>query len=259
MRPLVAVTATVVPEAGPYQRPEIALYAIYLGVLERMGLASVMITPAHDLRSLPPLLDRCDGLVLTGGEDVDPALYGEEPSPQLGIVNRARDRVELAALELALERELPILAICRGCQLVNVCLGGTLYQDIPTQRPETVLTHQQVEAWERRTHRARIRRGSRLAGIVGSEELQINSFHHQGIKDVAERLEVVAVAEDGVVEAVEARDYPWLIGVQWHPERHEATAPETDPDRRLLLAFRDAVRGRARGRGPAPTRRPRAA
>lgn len=259
MRPLVAVTATIVPEAGPYQRPEIALYAIYLQVLERIGLASLMITPAHDLRSLPTLLDRCDGLVLTGGEDVDPALYGEEPIPQLGIVNRPRDRTELAVLKLALERELPVLAICRGCQLLNVCLGGTLYQDLPTQRPETVLAHMQAETWERRTHRVRIRRDSRLGQIVGSEDLLINSFHHQGIKKVAEQLEVVAVAEDGIVEAVEAPDYPWLIGVQWHPERHEATAPETDPDRRLLLAFRDAVRRRAQGRSGSRTGRSMAA
>jgi len=259
MRPLVAVTSTLVPEAGPYQRPEIALYAIYLRVLERIGLASVLVTPAHDFRSLRTLLDRCDGLVLTGGEDVDPALYGEEPIPQLGIINRPRDRVELAALKIALERELPVLAICRGCQLLNVCLGGTLYQDLPTQRPETVLAHMQAETWERRTHRVRVRRGSRLAGIVGGEDLLINSFHHQGIKDVAEQLEVVAVAEDGIVEAVEAPDFPWVIGVQWHPERHEATAPETDPDRRLLLSFRDEVRRRSRGGGRTLGRRFRAA
>ncbi|HEX6940394.1 MAG TPA: gamma-glutamyl-gamma-aminobutyrate hydrolase family protein [Longimicrobiales bacterium] len=251
MRPLVAVTATIVPEAGPYQRPQIAMYAVYVRALEWLGLAPVVVTPTHTFRSLVTILGRCDGLVLTGGEDVDPALYGEAPIPQLGIVNRPRDRMELAALKLAMARTLPVLAICRGCQLVNVCFGGTLYQDLATQRPGTKLMHQQVEAWERRTHRASIRPGTRLAAIVGSEELLINSFHHQGIKDVGPGLEVVAEAEDGTVEAVEARDYPWLLGVQWHPERHEAAAPEPDPDRRLMRAFRDAVRDRARGQSAA--------
>ncbi|HEX7118697.1 MAG TPA: gamma-glutamyl-gamma-aminobutyrate hydrolase family protein [Longimicrobiales bacterium] len=252
MRPLVAVTSTLVPEAGPYQRPEIALYAIYVRVLERIGLASLLVTPVHTFRSLPSLLDQCDGLVLTGGEDVDPGLYGEAPIPELGLVNRPRDRMELAALKLALKRRMPILAICRGCQLVNVCFGGTLYQDLATQRPGTELMHQQVEAWERRTHRARIRAGSRLARIVECEDLLINSFHHQGIKDLGTGLDIVAVADDGTVEAVEARDYPWLIGVQWHPERYEATAPARDPDRRLMGAFRDAVHRHSRGRGGPP-------
>lgn len=244
MRPLIAVTTTVVPEAGPYKRSQIVLYSIYAQVLEKIGLASVLITPAHAERSLPVLLDRCQGLVLTGGEDVDPACYREEPLPGLGVVNPARDATELAALRLTLERKLPILAICRGCQLLNVHLGGTLYQDLSTQRPGGVV-HGQVEPWERRTHHVRIAPDSMLAEIVGAEELLINSFHHQGIKDVAPGLEVAAVADDGTVEAVEWPDYPsWLLGVQWHPERHEATAPETDPDRRIFAAFHRAVTGR---------------
>lgn len=250
MKPLVAVTTTVVPEAGPYQRPQVTLYAIYLDVLERVGLGSVLLTPAHSLETLPALLDRCDGLVLTGGEDVDPARYGESPLPGLGLVNPERDEMEFAALRLALERRLPILAICRGCQLLNVAFGGTLYQDLPTQRPGGV-RHRQREAWEKRTHVADVVRGSLLSKIVESDRLLINSFHHQGIKDVGEGLEVVAVAEDGTVEALEAPSYPWVLGVQWHPERHEAVAPEPDPDRRIFQAFYDAVanRGRSSHRG----------
>lgn len=255
MRPLVAVTSTIVPEAGPYQRPEIALYAIYVRVLERIGLASLLVTPVHSFRSLPILFDQVDGLVLTGGEDIDPALYGEDPIPRLGLVNPERDRIEMAALKLALERELPILAICRGLQLMNVCFGGTLYQDLATQRPETRLQHVQRETWERRTHLARFARDSRLARIFGADELLINSFHHQAIKDLGGGLDVVGVAEDGTVEAVEAPDFPWVVGVQWHPERHEATAPATDPDRRLLEAFRDVVHARARGEFPRTVRR----
>lgn len=240
MRPLVAVTTTVVPEAGPYRRPQLTLYEVYVSVLERHGLASVLITPAHAVASIPDLLDHCSGLVLTGGEDIDPAYYGEEPIPELGITNRQRDEAELFVLELALERGMPILGICRGCQLLNVKLGGTLYQDLTAQREES-LGHIQSEPWERRTHHVKIRPGSRLERIVGDREMLINSFHHQGIKDVAPDLRVVALAEDGTVEAVESDTHTWLLGVQWHPERHEATAPTTDPDRRIFTAFRDAV------------------
>lgn len=237
MRPLVAVTTTAVAETGPFQRLQVALYALYLEVLEHYGLAPVMITPAHTGASLAALLDHCQGLVLTGGEDVDPARYGEPPLPGLGVTNPARDETELLTLDLALERDLPILGICRGCQLINVHFGGSLYQDLTLQAPSSV-RHRQDEPWERRTHRVRIERDSRLASIVGAEDLVINSFHHQGIKELGAGLRVVARAVDGTVEAIERPSSPsWLLGVQWHPERFEATAPETDPDRRIFQAF----------------------
>lgn len=239
MSPLVAVTATLVPEAGPHRRPEVALYANYLSVLESFELSPVLVTPAHSPRSLRALLSHCSGFVLTGGEDVDPARYGEAPVPELGTVSPARDAMELSALELALEQRIPVLGICRGCQLLNVAFGGTLYQDLDTQRPGEV-RHRQTEPWGRRTHRARARPGTRLASMLGSGELLINSFHHQGIKEVAAGLEVAAVADDGLIEAIEAPGR-WVVGVQWHPERHEATAPASDPDRLLFAAFRQAV------------------
>jgi len=244
MVPLTAITATIVPEAGVYRRPEIALYAVYLSVLERQQLASVMLTPAHSRRSCRELLRHCHGLVLSGGEDLDPARYGERALPELGTVNPARDEMEFGALETALERRIPVLGICRGLQLLNVYFGGTLYQDVGTQFPGA-LRHLQEEAWGLHSHEAHIVETSRLAEIVGGTRIRINSFHHQAIKDLAPGLVEVARAEDGLIEAVEARDHRWVLGVQWHPERHEAKAPEADPDRRLLAAFADAVRARA--------------
>lgn len=238
MRPLVAITTTISTETGPFRRLQVALYALYVEVLERHGMATVLLTPSHSKSSIASLLDNCQGLVLSGGEDIDPALYGEAPLPGLGVTNPARDEAELQVLELALERELPILAICRGCQLANVYFGGTLYQDLALHRPGTLLEHGQEEPWARRTHLVSIDPDSELARITGSEELLINSFHHQGIKRVGEGLRVVAEAEDGTIEAVERPDSPaWFLGVQWHPERYEASAPVTHPDRRIIQAF----------------------
>lgn len=246
MRPLVAITTTLVAETGPYRRLQVALYALYVEVLERHGMTAILLTPTHSAASLPTLLDRCHGLVLSGGEDLDPARYGEEPREGLGVTNPERDEMEFLALGLALERELPVLGICRGCQLINVHYGGSLYQDLTLERPSPI-RHRQVELWERRTHRVRVDPDSMLADIVATEELVINSFHHQGVKDLGAGLEVVAEAEDGTVEAIERADSsgPWLLGVQWHPERHEATAPETDSDRRIFDAFSHVVEARA--------------
>jgi len=248
MNPLVAVTTTIVPQAGVHGRPQVALYASYMAVLDRVGLAPVLITPAHTAASVQALLAQCSGLVLTGGEDLDPRRYGEDPIAQCGPPIPERDELETTALNLALERDIPVLGICRGCQVLNVYYGGTLYQDLRAQRPDTG-AHEQ-EAWGGRSHGVTVEPGSRLDEIVHGQVLRINSFHHQAIKDLGPGLQVAALADDGVIEAVEARDRAWVIGVQWHPERHEATAPDSDPDRLLFGAFRQAVyENAARGRG----------
>jgi putative glutamine amidotransferase len=247
-RPLVALTTTSVAQGGTHARPQILLYSAYIRALEVHGLAPLLVTPHHAAGSVHALLERCCGLVLSGGEDVDPLRYGEQPHPLLETVTPERDEMEWTALGIALERGLPVFAICRGVQLLNVFFGGTLYQDIGAQYP-TQLRHAQDEPWGERSHRVTVDDDSLLRRIVGTDTLLINSFHHQAIKDVAPALRVTAVAEDGLIECVEATQHPWVIGVQWHPERHEARAPESDPDRRLFAAFRDAVTERAEGCG----------
>jgi putative glutamine amidotransferase len=237
---LVALTTTTAVSAGSDRRPQISLWANYITALENAGLTPVLITPAHSIASVGALVGRCSGLVLSGGEDVDPARYGEAPLPNLGRVSPDRDAMEFAALAAALERNLPILGICRGCQVLNVFMGGTLYQDIETQCPGA-LGHRQSEPWGRRPHAARVEPGTRLDALVGSPELCINSFHHQAIKAVAPGLRVSAWAEDGLIEAIEAPDGRWLVGVQWHPERHEASTSKSDPDVRIFDAFGEAV------------------
>jgi putative glutamine amidotransferase len=161
--------------------------------------------------------------------------------------------MEFRALHAALRHDMPILGICRGCQVLNVHFGGTLYQDIDTERPGHLL-HQQIGAWEQRTHAASVQRDSLLYRVIGEDRLFINSFHHQAVKGLGTDLRVVARAEDGLVEAIEHETRPWVIGVQWHPERNEAAAPATDPDRRLFAGFRDAVVAYSEGRAAqAPT------
>ena len=241
MTRFVAITTTIDPQGGDYRKPRIALYASYLAPLQRVGLTPLLITPAHSATSIRELIGKCEGLVLSGGDDIDPACYGEDPIPELGQVNPVRDLAEMRALEAAIDQELPILGICRGHQLLNVYFGGTLCQDIDTEMG-SAFSHLQTTPWGSHHHDVRIEPGSRLERAVGTDRLQINSYHHQAIRDVAEDLVVTARAEDGLIEAVEARDDRWIVGVQWHPERHEAETPDTNPDVRLFQAFAEAVK-----------------
>jgi putative glutamine amidotransferase len=237
----VALTTTIHKYAGSHARPAVFLYTSYIHALEQHGLVPVLLTPAHSPAALAALLDACCGLVLSGGEDVDPSRYGEDPSPALGEVQPLRDEMEFVALEGAVARDMPVFGICRGLQVLNVFFGGTLYQDIATDRPGELLAHQQAQPWSERSHGARVMPDSLLHHTVGEDSIFINSFHHQAVKHLAPGLRVVARADDGLVEAIEHPEHPWLLGVQWHPERNEAAAPASDPDLRLFAGFRDAV------------------
>lgn len=247
-RPLIAVTTTLAP-SGARGLPHVLLGAAYVAAVEAAGGSAVLLTPAHDPASVARLLDATDGLLLTGGEDIDPTRYGEEPHPLCEAPNPARDALEFAALAGALQRRLPVLAICRGMQLLNVARGGTLFQDLATERPGSIL-HEQVQPINERSHDARVQHGTRLHAILGMDELRINSFHHQGVDRLAAPLQATVWAEDGLIEAVEDREHPWVIGVQWHPERGESATPgdRRDPDRRLLWAFVQACARRSLAR-----------
>ena len=255
MEPLVALTTWLDPQGGGHKKPLVGVYANYLQILTRVGLTPVLISPAHSPDQVEALLEVCDGLVLSGGEDIDPARFGEHPVPELEAVSLPRDAMEWGALDLALDRDLPVLGICRGLQVLNVYFGGTLYQDLATQRGEQV-AHVQDAPWGQHHHEVRCAPDSRLHEILGDcHPLQINSFHHQAVKDLAPPLLCTAQAEDGLIEAVEHRDHSWVVGVQWHPERHEAEAPDTDPNIRIMQAFGDAVREHA-ATGSGSTRSP---
>jgi len=229
MRPVVAVTAPRRTDAG---RERVALNVAYVRALERAGLLPLVVPTILDPAHAGDALPAARGLVLTGGEDVDPARYHAAPHPKLGEVDRRRDAAELALIAAARERRMPILAICRGIQILNVGAGGTLYQDLPSERPGTV-DHQGDAA----RHGIRIAAGSVAAEVFGGAvNATVNSRHHQAIKDLGAGLRATAWAEDGVIEAAEraAPGDSWLVAVQWHPEDLDELA--------LFRAFADAVR-----------------
>jgi len=186
-----------------------------------------------------------DGVVLGGGCDVDPSRYGQAAREDARLeLDPKRDETDFALFERARRNGTPTLAICRGLQVVNVALGGTLIQDLPTQRPEAA-GHETDESKRRDRrkidHRVRIESGTRLAGIAGARELEVNSRHHQAIDRAAPGLRVSAVASDGVIEAVESAG-PWMVAVQWHPENLASADPAS---RRIFEEFARAVREHA--------------
>jgi len=164
------------------------------------------------------LLDRIVGLLLTGGSDVDPSLYGEEPHPKLGRVIRERDDFELALCRDAFRRDLPTLAICRGHQVLNVATGGTLVQDLPSEVSGGGDHDRRSERWER-AHDVRILQGTRLRAILGRETVAVNSFHHQAVERLGEGVVVSALStRDQIIEGIEMPGRRFVLGVQWHPE-----------------------------------------
>lgn len=162
------------------------------------------------------LIERLDGIIVPGGPDIDPTFMGEEPIPQLGATNRNRDIFEIALIRTAMAKKVPLLGICRGTQIINVALGGTVYQDLNTQYPGKVLKHHQDAQGDQPTHFISVDHDSALFKTI-SDNVFVNSRHHQAIKDVATDLRVVAEAPDGVIEGIENDDAS-IQGVQWHPE-----------------------------------------
>lgn len=188
-----------------------------------------------------PVEEGFDGIVLGGGCDVAPSRYGRKTRPEAKVeIDPDRDETDFALFELGRKTETPTLAICRGIQVVNVAMGGTLVQDLPSERPSPLEHQTSAKEKTRLEHSVRMVPGTRLAAIAGTLELPVNSRHHQAIEVPAPGLKVSAVAPDGVVEAVE-REKPWLLAVQWHPENLADDAAS----RRLFAEFARAVRARA--------------
>jgi putative glutamine amidotransferase len=192
--------------------------AAYVRAVSRAGGAPVLIPCDQEEPSLRAVFDRIDALVLPGGGDVDPAQYGERPEADLREVDPVRDRTETLLVRWAVEHHKPLLGICRGLQVLNVALGGSLVQELGSAYPEG-LPHDQRDAPDSPGHWVHVLPKTRLAGLLGSGPLHTNSHHHQAVRRLAPDVVASARAADGVVEAVEIASHPYALAVQWHPER----------------------------------------
>ncbi|MEA2157071.1 MAG: putative glutamine amidotransferase [Solirubrobacteraceae bacterium] len=229
------------PHSEPAGR-ELALGLTYPDAIRRTGAVPVVIPPM-DAAAIEPLLDGLWALCLSGGPDLQPSVYGARAHASLGPTEPELDRFEIALVQAAEARDMPVLAICRGLQVLNVARGGTLTQDLPSERPSGI-EHRQDEPASTPTHGVRVEPGSLTAACLGMHELYVNSFHHQAIDRLGDGLRAVGWAPDGVIEAVEASDRAFTVAVQWHAESM-TRSPEQD---RLLAAFaKAAVSYRAAG------------
>ena len=217
-RPIIGISSSViVDEAGSFAGYKRAyVNKDYVDAVVRAGGVPLIIPFSTDKEVIISQAQLIDGLILSGGHDISPYNYGQEPSQKIGETFPERDTYEMILLEESKKRNIPILGICRGFQLINVAAGGTLYQDL-SLIPGNILKHNQVSNPTLKTHKIEIKENSFISSIFGKETM-VNSFHHQAIDKVADDFIVVARASDGVVEAIEHKTYKFLVAVQWHPE-----------------------------------------
>jgi putative glutamine amidotransferase len=250
LAPIIGITATLKEDIDAVaERPLGRFVRTDLDYVEGVagaGGVPVVLPPVGDEGAAGAVMGNLDGLLLSGGSDLHPCYYGDEPTPELGPTIPERDAFEMALVELALLRGVPIFGICRGMQVLNVALGGTLYQDLPTQWDGDVLKHRQDTPKWQPTHEVEVSDGSYIAGVMGRDLVKVNSYHHQGIKDLAEGLVVTGRSSDGVIEAVEAGDLSqrWLLGVQWHAEAMRGAGPQQERlfEAHVLAAEHHALR-----------------
>jgi putative glutamine amidotransferase len=219
--------------------PSFEVYSLmptYTEAVSAAGGVPMMIPLGLSEREMGEIVRRVDGLLLPGGGDIAPAYYGAEENGTMWGIDEERDRVEHFLAREAVAQKKPLLAICRGCQVFNVALGGTLWGDIASQK-EGAIRHDYFRTHPRNflSHTVEIAPGSRLAHYLGKRESWVNSLHHQGVRELAAALTATAVAPDGLIEAVEMSDHPFAVGVQWHPE----CMLEDDPD--MLSLFKGLV------------------
>ncbi len=237
MTPVIGISASTLVLAGMRGVSRFALSNFYVRcVTEAGGLPLILPNVTPDTAA--SYLSRLDGLILSGGLDVDPIFYGQEPMPDLGQVDQVRDAFELELARGSREEGIPTLAICRGAQVMNVAFGGTLLQHIPNQIENALKHEQEAIRRDALSHSLDIVPGTRLHELAGTDHLRVNTFHHQACDRVADGFVVSARAPDGVIEAIEDPEHPFCVAVQWHPERR----PKDELSRSLFAALVDASR-----------------
>lgn len=213
--------------------------AYYLGI-ERAGGLPILIPNVDEVDTVDKIYSKLDGILLAGGEDLDPGYFKENPHPQMGAISPVRDKIEIHLAVRCLEDDKPLLGICRGMQVLNAAAGGTLYQDIYSQlKDREIIKHTQEGPRWNATHTVKLRPGSKLHQIFKEKELRVNSIHHQAVKDVARDFMVTAQAPDGIIEGMEGVSFKFVVAVQWHPERMWQKYPIM---LKLFKAFVEAAR-----------------
>jgi putative glutamine amidotransferase len=235
MKPIIGITCF-----HNWQERQYRLYDSYVYATKKAGGLPILLPCLTEEVDLAGHLDLIHGLIVSGGPDVDPVFYGEEPANNLGDVNPGMDAYEMPLIRLALQRELPLLGICRGVQALNIAAGGSVIQHLPAV-VEQVLKHQQSAPRHYVTHSVDITAGTQLSTILGPGKTRVNSFHHQAVNRLAPHFRVAAVAPDGVIEAIESTVHPFTLGVQWHPEWMHDSTPNFDA---LFNAFVLAAKNR---------------
>jgi len=235
-KPLIGITTS--HTTNDENLPYLTLGEAYVAAVRAAGGLPVLIPLGLSEEDLASLIERLDGVVFSGGGDMEPACYGGQPHTKVYGVDKDRDRVELKLYQEVFDREKPFLGICRGIQVLNVALGGTLYEDIMDQH-EGGMKHSYWQTHPRSylAHMVQVSEDSRLASILGKPVVEVNSLHHQGLREIAPSLQVTAVAPDGIVEGVELPGHPFGMGVQWHPE----SLQEHEPMRAIFRALVQAA------------------
>lgn len=234
MKPLIGISCGTFHDRA-WCPPSFGHRKTYVDAILRAGGAPLLIPPVQDEDTLRVLYERLDGVLFAGGGDIEPVHYGHDPHARLGMIDAMRDDAELPMARWAVVEGMPVLGICRGLQVLNVALGGTLWQDIPSQIASELhhnLSYER-EDWTHLAHEMRITPDSRLRRLLGVDTMTINSLHHQSVREIATGLRAVAWAPDGVIEALEGTGEQFVVGVQCHPEALQAS---TDPRWQAVFA-----------------------
>lgn len=212
MKPIIGIVPLVDIEKESYW-----MLPGYMKAIEQAGGIGIMLPLTYEQKDLEEIIQRVDGLLFTGGPDIFPFMYNEKISEECGQCCFERDEMEFNLFKLAYQSKMPMLGICRGHQFFNVMMHGSLYQDINSQMYSRVKHHQSMP-YDKSIHEVQIVSQSPLKKLLGKEKIEVNSLHHQGIKDLGQGLKAMATSKDGLIEAIYAPDYPFMWGVQWHPE-----------------------------------------
>lgn len=235
MQPIIGILANLTDlELQPSPSERAFVSNAYIEAVLKSGGIPIVIPVNKDKEVIRKQIELIDGLILSGGVDVDPVLYNEEPSTEIEYYHPDIDVFDLIAINIAIELNKPILGICRGAQVLNVSQGGSLYQDI-SHIKESYIKHSQSTKSYIGSHSVKIKKDSKISDIFGSE-LLVNSFHHQSVKELGKKLHPIAYSKDGVIEAIEMEDKKFVIGLQWHPELM------INHDENMLTLFKEFIK-----------------